>query len=205
MFEGKLVSHKYTYRYKIAKMLLNASYPGSAAKKIINIKYNKLPRKTNTPLHWAIYWADYDLAHLIIHENPKLLFFVNEDNLVPFDMCENVIANVLELKSKIVVDMLLNDIFEVLNNTQDREIMTKFENYFKDKEHSNFLNRRNSLAHANTTGNFALNERIELKNADSDTDALQKLFLDYHKKRLKRNSKKQTSYNKDTDGPIKVF
>ena len=119
-------------------MLLNAKYPGSS-NKIINIRYNQLPKKTNTPLHWAIYWADYDLAHLIIHENPKLLFFVNEDNLVPFDMCENVIANILEMKSKIVVDMLLNDIFEVLNNTQNREIMTQFENYFKDKQTNSIL------------------------------------------------------------------
>ena len=53
-----------TYRYHIVKMLLEQV--DKNGKPMISINYRDFKTGANCPLHWAIYWADYHLAKLLI-------------------------------------------------------------------------------------------------------------------------------------------
>lgn len=100
----KINNHACSYRFYIVKILLSPikepSLNINAKPRLLNGKlidegkengdkpkirkqhftltYKELRKGANSPLHWAIYWADYDLAHLLIKENPMLLFWTNK-------------------------------------------------------------------------------------------------------------------------------
>lgn len=84
-YDIKLVPEGYaSHRYHIVKMILAAKNRLGQSK--VHITYDSLEKKSNCPLHWAIYWADYTLANLLIQKSPKLIFFENERGNVPFEM-----------------------------------------------------------------------------------------------------------------------
>ena len=105
---------KYTSkRYQVVKRLLE--YKDHNGKIVFDITKGTCRKRMNTPLHWAIYWTDLELAELVFCEFPAQIFFPNKDDMIPFDMCYQTQSKFLEKKSMIIVYYLLDDIFDWLN------------------------------------------------------------------------------------------
>jgi len=115
-----------TYRYWIVKALLSARNKDGA--RLVKIKYDEIRPGSYSPLHWAIYWADIDLSRLLVIENPKLLFFVNDRDQVPFDLCRCSLNKAYNNQGRLVVNFLLDTVFEILMNI--KKDMSNFEKFF---------------------------------------------------------------------------
>lgn len=99
-------------RYQIVKRLLVfRDYKGG---NVFDITKDTIRKKMNTPLHWAIYWTDIDLAELVFCEFPAQIFYPNKDDMIPFDMCYQTQTKFLEKKSMIILYYFLDDIFHWL-------------------------------------------------------------------------------------------
>jgi ankyrin repeat protein len=94
--DGYVVSR----RFKVAQQLLE--YVNKNGEQEITIEYRKLKKGLNSPLHWAIYWTDIDLAELVYKECQEQIFWVNKHDMIPFDMSSEKETKFLELKSKLV-------------------------------------------------------------------------------------------------------
>lgn len=87
-------------RFKVAKLLID--YRGKDGEDEITIQYDKLRKGLNSPLHWAIYWTDIDLADCVYQECPKQIFWLNSNGMIPFDMCYQTEVKFTENKAKMV-------------------------------------------------------------------------------------------------------
>ena len=78
----------------------------------------------NTPLHWAIYWTDIDTAQRVFCEFPGQLFYSNNDEQIPFDMCNNISSKLKSIKSKLIIFYLIDDIYLfLLKNGMNEDIV----------------------------------------------------------------------------------
>jgi len=119
-----------TYRYHIVKALLEVE--NSLKKKISSLDRQEYKNCTlNSPLHWAIYWGDYDLAELLIRENPLMLFMINKDDEIPFDMCYRSLNKAFYQLSILTIDNLLDIVFEAM--IMSNRDLQNISNYFKSK------------------------------------------------------------------------
>jgi len=92
--------YKVSRRFRVTQMLLE--YKNGAGKQEITIKFDELKKGLNSPLHWAIYWTDIDLADIVYQECPEQIFWINKHDMIPFDMSGEKETRFLELKSKLV-------------------------------------------------------------------------------------------------------
>ena len=90
-------------RSKCVEMILNANKTHHCKRVKINLKDYKSGK--NTPLHWAIYWADSYMAFLVYLENPGQIFLLNQNRCTPFDLIwlipDKVIASYAEIVRKL--------------------------------------------------------------------------------------------------------
>lgn len=93
---GRYVSR----RFKVAKLLLD--YRAKDGTNELVIRYDKLRKGLNSPLHWAIYWTDIDLADYVYQECREQIFWMNQDGMIPFDMCYQTETKFSENKAKMV-------------------------------------------------------------------------------------------------------
>lgn len=122
---------KASYRYWIVKELLAAE--GEAGEKLVHIRAGGGRREGNYgPLHWAIYWADLELANLLVTHNPMLLFIENYRDQIPFDICKMSLNKAFNYKAMLVVNQLLDLVYEVLENPKAK--IEEIEDFFKNKE-----------------------------------------------------------------------
>ena len=91
-------------RSEIVKMLQQAS-PNN----LLLLKSFK--RKVNTPMHWAIYWADKYLAQYLAQQNPLLLFSLNQDKMVPFEMAFKFKSNLVKEYNRELIDQLVMGVY----------------------------------------------------------------------------------------------
>jgi len=183
--EGKIC----TFRYFIVKKLLEATNPVTK-ERLITLKYNRYRWGVNCPLHWAIYWADYDLAELIIKANPKLLFYVNKDDCGPLDMSLWAPNRAFYYKALLVVDYLLDLIFEVLWNSNEE--MTGFESYFINKEREENNKKMNKKSqHKKSIRSIA---EILTLFFMGDKKGSKQRFEDVRKERVSKHKKSTQSY-----------
>jgi len=94
-------------RFQCVRMLLN--YRNSKGVQELFINKKSLRKGLNSPLHWAIYWADLELAKLTYDCYPDQLFWINSDSYIPFDMCNQAKDQLFEYKAKIVKPNLTLD------------------------------------------------------------------------------------------------
>ena len=67
----------------------------------------------NSPLHWAIYWADADLSKLLYEFYPNQVTWTNSENLIPFDICLLSPRNkTTGMQGILIVEELLDDIMQ---------------------------------------------------------------------------------------------
>ena len=95
---------KSSNRSIIVKMLQNES-----PKNLLLLKNFK--REANTPMHWAIYWSDKQLAQYLVQQNPLMLFSLNEDNLVPFEMAFKFRSKLVLKDNKELIDRLAMQVY----------------------------------------------------------------------------------------------
>ena len=115
-FDKKL-GYRTSKRYKVVSMLLD--YRNSDMEQEIFIKVEKLKKDANTPLHWAIYWSDIDLASLVFEQCPGQIFNMNKHGFIPFDMCFQTGSRLTQFKSQLILFYLLDEIFYFLKASKE--------------------------------------------------------------------------------------
>jgi extradiol dioxygenase family protein len=114
-------SRKTSKRFQVIKRLLDFRDNNGKAAFLIN--RDTLRDRMNTPLHWAIYWSDIDTAERVFCEFPGQLFYSNNEEQIPFDMCNMIAIKMMSLKSKLIVYYLLDDIYLfLLKNGMNEDI-----------------------------------------------------------------------------------
>lgn len=99
-----LTGESFSKRFVIVRSLLK--YKNKLGKKEYFIKFKKLRKGMNSPMHWAIYWSDIHLTNLVYEECRDQIFWTNSDNMTPFDMCHLVKTKLLEQKAQLVNNFL---------------------------------------------------------------------------------------------------
>lgn len=71
-------------RFQCARSLLR--YRNQEGEREFQIKFERLKKGQNSPLHWALYWVDIHLTNLVFDECKDQIFWLNGQAEVPFDM-----------------------------------------------------------------------------------------------------------------------
>lgn len=91
-------------RYEIVRLLLRQ---GANLKRRDNL---------NSPLHWAIYWADLHLASILYEFYPNQVIWTNAEGQIPFDICLLCPRSKIKgFQGTLIVEDLLDDIMNDMN------------------------------------------------------------------------------------------
>ena len=204
-----------TYRYHIVKMLLEQT--DKNGKQLINIKYRNYQNGSNCPLHWTIYWADYHLSKLFIETNPRLLFLVNSQDCVPFDMALFGSNPAFESQAIITVDFLLDLVYQVLINADKK--MIDFKSFFRkiEEDKKNLARQMTEMPNSNEktlASLFAVTSKKD-KNVVNNSLEITKNFFSKNEQeskntfktmliqRLKKHGKKVTDHSEEE--PLEIY
>jgi ankyrin repeat protein len=98
-----------TKRFQIVKRLLE--YTDHEGRRPFLITNSSIKSGFNTPLHWAFYWADIDLVEILYKCNPALIFKINRNKQIPFDIALQARDKFTSQKSLFIIYYILGEIY----------------------------------------------------------------------------------------------
>lgn len=171
-----------SYRYFIVKILLESRDKNE--KCLVTLERDKYrDHSIYSPLHWAIYWGDFDLAELIIQENPLMLFMINRNDEIPFDMCYRAMNKAFYQMSILCIDSLLDMTFEAIMNSDPQ--MLNIKNYFKNKDKIEIINRVGMFVQRESESNLIFTICKHFFEGESKKGS--KIFEELKERRLRSN------------------
>ena len=196
--KGKLISR----RYMVIEQFFSAIEP-LTNKVLFRLEIKNLKKKVNSPMHWAIYWADMELAELLYYHNPLILFTLNEKFEVPFDLGFRYQEVLVDDKVRRIIEKLSVKVFEVLRDkrrikgienyySQNIEKKSGFSMHFQSKSKKKSLTDRKGILNSKKSAQKKVkNQVIDFKSSRLDTESGTPLIQSGRQPRIKVNLESQ--------------